>query len=661
MADTTAPTFSGQVDQRFFIAPLGGPQDPQSLLDRFPDELYSKSPNSHFVRFMYALLGPAGVGWLAKNYLDARLLLEGNGISTFDIEKFYGSPLRFGRILTEQFTTDPVGLLPRADWDKIKAQDEGYRSRALTFFNAARAGGTVLGIQLAAQSGLDHPVEVIENYRYLFDQHTDIPLGLPYYGQTYTAEEFVIIPRREDSRSEVQTLSFEDTTISGGTFHISFRGRGVTIPWNANNLDLRDALQSLTTVGIGNVEVSGGPCPNDFTITFAGALSNQDVPEFEVLSALTDNYGTPKGVFVETVTGGVAAVDEIVRVDPSLEHNLQQAIDLLRPVASLPTFSAGSGRRERLNWREVFPSSQYTEVIRYVTGNPNISWPDPDSTHWVQANVENESRRIQGDLQHHFLNYHTPAGARAYTDSALDDPNYLNDVSVTDNYNSVHVGLFSPDEQRITPELKAFSDPVQVFSPDDAIHSCPDGAEVLTQEDNTLDPLIGGTISLGTVGRDGAFHIDYQDTRHWASLSRTPPAAEVLEIDFGSVRSINTLEFDIVRLPISIDVYYDKLDQHPKRDFEHVEEWPGHPYVTHVAMDAAHQSSFEHIKMAFLGKSQLRIYTRHLRIKFTRRVPNPFVDTDSGLTDAQGNPLPFAVHIKNLKVGHLAVPYTNYG
>lgn len=668
MAVTSAPTFSGTIDQSYFIAPLGGPTNPVNLLDRFPDELYDKSPNSHFVRFMYALLGPAGVGWLSKNYLDARLKLMQHGFDTFDIEKFYANPMRFGRILDEMYTTDPQGLLPREAWDEIKAKDEAYRSRALTFFNAARAGGTPEGIKLAARSGLNHGAEVLENYKSLYDRHTDYPLILPHYGQTNSLEEFVIVPRQEESKSEVQTLEFQDSTIVGGQITLSFRGQSTTVAWNVNHLELQTALEALSTIGEGGVHVSGGPCPNPFKIAFTGSLSGQNVPQITALSSLVDKNESPKAVYLTTTVGGIEPIDEIVSVDPELEHSLQAALDLLRPVASLPTTSRGAGITTRQSWRESMASSEYTEVIRYVTGNPEIDWPEPDEVHWVRPNVEMESRRTQGDLQHHYVQFHNPAGVVAYTESALSDQYYATNVSVVANYDSTHVGLFAPEHVNYFPQLAGNTNSDLVFSATQALHENPDEPYILTQEDNTLSPLIGGTISVNAPSvvpngpsaiRDpfpnkvnGRDQIQYQELHHWSSLERRPPAADFLEIDLGEVRVVNLIEMDIRMKPIDIDINYDVRDNNPGREWEHVKRWSGHKYVTRIEYDNRSNGEWTHIRTMFKNQRGNNVFTRFLRIKFERREVNKV--TRSGLFDSSGNPLPYSIDVKKLKVGRYA-------
>jgi hypothetical protein len=236
MADAPSiitPDFTDSVDQKVFVEPLNGPANPATYLDRFPDEIYNKGLDSRLVKFMYTLMGPAGVGWLHKNYLEARLALSEQGVELFDLDSFFGDPLRFGRILEEQFEDDPSGMLPRSIWEDIRAKDSAYRSRALSYVKGLRAGNTPLGIQLVAEAGLGHSAEVIESYQALFDRFTDEPLGLEYLGRTLTTGEFIILPKRAVAQNEVQQIIITGTP-TGGTFTLTFRDKtSPSIPYNA--------------------------------------------------------------------------------------------------------------------------------------------------------------------------------------------------------------------------------------------------------------------------------------------------------------------------------------------------------------------------------------------------------------------------------------------
>lgn len=207
MALVSAPTLTATVVQNFFIEALGGSRDPISYMDRFPDTVYSKAYDSLLVRFMYALLGPAGVGLLRQDYLEARLQVEAAGLQTTDLDSLYTNAFGFARLAEETYELDAdADLLPAAQRSQVLAQDAAFRNRAQDFLRGARAGGTVLGVTLAARSGLGQPVEAIENYRALFDHYTDIPLGLPTIGLTNRVNEVTIVPRQLVPQNDSQEI-----------------------------------------------------------------------------------------------------------------------------------------------------------------------------------------------------------------------------------------------------------------------------------------------------------------------------------------------------------------------------------------------------------------------------------------------------------------------
>jgi len=160
-----APTTAITINQNLLLEPLRAPVHPHSNLDNFPEEVYNKSPDSVLVKFLNALLGPSGAGWIKRNYLDVRLMFEESGIELNRLEDFYGNPLKFGRLLSEKYDYETTGNLERGAWNEIKAKDEAYRNRVMDFLHGARLGGTVDGITLAARSGLGYNVKIIENYK----------------------------------------------------------------------------------------------------------------------------------------------------------------------------------------------------------------------------------------------------------------------------------------------------------------------------------------------------------------------------------------------------------------------------------------------------------------------------------------------------------------
>lgn len=110
------------------------------------------------------------------------------------------------------------------------------------------------------------------------------------------------------STNEVQSVKVNAT---GGTFTLTFGGQTTAaIAYNANATtgapSVRAKLEALSTIGTGNVSVSGGPGNSGgttpYVVTFIGDLGGQDVAALTANAAsLTGGAGT---VTVTTTTQG---------------------------------------------------------------------------------------------------------------------------------------------------------------------------------------------------------------------------------------------------------------------------------------------------------------------------------------------------------------------
>jgi hypothetical protein len=104
--------------------------------------------------------------------------------------------------------------------------------------------------------------------------------------------------------NEVQTMATSGGT--GGTFTLSFRGATTApIAYNAVAATIQTALQALSTIGAGNVTVTGGP-PSTAPVvfTFAGTLGNQGVDL--IVSNITGVTGGTGGAVTRTTPGSAA-------------------------------------------------------------------------------------------------------------------------------------------------------------------------------------------------------------------------------------------------------------------------------------------------------------------------------------------------------------------
>lgn len=104
---------------------------------------------------------------------------------------------------------------------------------------------------------------------------------------------------------EVQTATITGTP-TGGTFQLSYGGvASASIAYNAASATVQTALEGISTIGAGNITVSGS-AGGPYTITFKNALGGGDVSLLTLSTNALTGGTTPSVNIVET-TPGVAA------------------------------------------------------------------------------------------------------------------------------------------------------------------------------------------------------------------------------------------------------------------------------------------------------------------------------------------------------------------
>jgi hypothetical protein len=94
--------------------------------------------------------------------------------------------------------------------------------------------------------------------------------------------------------NEVQTVTLTGATFTAGTFTLTYMGQTTTgIAYNAANSAVQAALAALSTIGVGNVAVTGS-AGGPYTVTLQGTLAGQ---ENELLTGLGTGL-TPSGTVV---------------------------------------------------------------------------------------------------------------------------------------------------------------------------------------------------------------------------------------------------------------------------------------------------------------------------------------------------------------------------
>jgi hypothetical protein len=148
-------------------------------LRNFPEELYDLRSTSVLVRLMKVLLGDAGAGQLRKRMLVSRLEAALSGANFFDLDRFYGAIFGALRNQDEVLEINPMDQVATPDeWDDIKAADASYRERIAELARAIAMGGTVPGLQQAAEAIVQAPVDIYESWQ-LLDAYGQVVSSTP--------------------------------------------------------------------------------------------------------------------------------------------------------------------------------------------------------------------------------------------------------------------------------------------------------------------------------------------------------------------------------------------------------------------------------------------------------------------------------------------------
>jgi hypothetical protein len=133
----------------------------------FPEEVYDLRPTSHLMRLMQALLGESGVGQLRKRLLLAQLQnASASGARFFDLDRFYGALFGASRTDGEQLPINPMetSTATASEWESIESADASFRDRMTALARSIALGGTLPGLQAAAEAVTSAEVDVFESW-----------------------------------------------------------------------------------------------------------------------------------------------------------------------------------------------------------------------------------------------------------------------------------------------------------------------------------------------------------------------------------------------------------------------------------------------------------------------------------------------------------------
>ncbi len=107
--------------------------------------------------------------------------------------------------------------------------------------------------------------------------------------------------------NEVQHIEF-DGTIATGAYKLIFRGQTTASISTYTAAAAQSALEALSTIGAGNVTVTGTTATGPFVVTFIGTLAGENVPLLDVTAnTLAATGPTPIVISHSTITPGVPA------------------------------------------------------------------------------------------------------------------------------------------------------------------------------------------------------------------------------------------------------------------------------------------------------------------------------------------------------------------
>jgi len=149
--------------------------------------------------------------------------------------------------------------------------------------------------------------------------------SLDYWAPVYLSTTDGALSDAAVGANEKQTVTIGGTP-TGGTFTLTFNSQTTAaIAYNASAATVEAALELLSTIGQGNVQVTGS-AGGPYTVEFVGALAGQNVAALTIdITSLTG--GTPTGQ-IATATAGVSGV-VVGRVIPGAFTTLGTAFDKL--------------------------------------------------------------------------------------------------------------------------------------------------------------------------------------------------------------------------------------------------------------------------------------------------------------------------------------------
>lgn len=149
--------------------------------------------------------------------------------------------------------------------------------------------------------------------------------GLAYDAKVYLSTTPGALSDADASVNEKQTVTLTGVP-TGGTFTLTYAGQETgNIAYNAAAATVQAALEALSTIGLGNVIVTGS-AGGPWTVEFISELGNQNIAAMTADGALLTGGTTPDAVVAEAVAGIASVI--VGRVVPMSDKDLTKVLRL---------------------------------------------------------------------------------------------------------------------------------------------------------------------------------------------------------------------------------------------------------------------------------------------------------------------------------------------
>jgi hypothetical protein len=217
-------------------------------------------------------------------------------------------------------------------------------------------------------------------------------------------------------------------------------------------------------------------------------------------------------------------------------------VDKLRPVNTIPTIYDGDYLHTERPVKDLASTSDRFDIVRYVTGRPEIDWPDidPNLGYWVTSSEEIAPTFAYMDRQESAT---FPSIQSVTSSSEHTGPFNQEQSALFDYLGAITEDIYFNDERSYARAIA----PVTVTSPWVASGRDPGNLLIV----NNYYPI--GYFSDPNID----IFTNVQEEFFWASLEEPAPAEEYLIFDIGSLRPLSAIECEISQKPIDIKVEYD--------------------------------------------------------------------------------------------------------